>query len=102
MATQDEKDETPINVDEYIERITFKVTQYTSLYNQDVANLEATITDYSECKSKLKTYQNLISEFEKNPLKYKKDLDVLYTELIFLSAAYQYAALMKSTDHEVN
>ena len=79
-----------------------KITLYNFQYSSDVHNLSCEIISFISCLNQIKSHKNLINQFEKTDEPNKKVLDKLYTELTFLTAAYQHAIFIKQFNEAPN
>lgn len=85
----------------FLNSLFFKVNDYATLYGEDLDKMVPEIVQYDACSKQIKSCKNLISQFEKSG-KYENTLDKLYVELIFLSAAYEYAVYISTYSEAIN
>lgn len=95
------KDREELAKDIFLSNLISHVNNYTLNYSDDVNLITPEIMSVEQSEKKIKTYKNLIKQFEEAGDR-EKMLDTLYTELIFITAAYQYAMFLQKYDENVN
>lgn len=83
-----------IDKDEFVFNLISKTTFYCLDFKKDVDNLTPEILSYASSAKQIKNYKNLIEQLQKSATPNDLLLDKLYAELIFLTAAYQYASFI--------